>query len=89
MVPSSPKEQDSSLHGFLYSRSSGACWDETMPVPDGNVQPRLLYRSIRSSNGFVVGLLPISGSTFTRSDIDRTYRLDGTDGLKGTTRPPR
>ncbi len=60
-----------------------------MPVPDSNVQPRLLYRSIRSSNGLVVALLPISGSTFTRSDIERTYQLDGTNGLKETTRLPR
>jgi hypothetical protein len=47
------------LHSIPHSRSSGARWDITMPVPDRNVQPILWYGLIPSSNGFVVALLPI------------------------------
>jgi hypothetical protein len=42
-----------------HSRSSGARWHITMPVPDRNLQPILWYGSIPSSYGFVVALLPI------------------------------
>jgi len=57
-----------------------------MSVPVRTAQAILWYPSIPSSNGFAVALLPVLPRTVTRSDIERDYQMDGTNGLKDTTR---